>query len=69
VLGDAMAMPIGSMIEKFRPEFEAHMEAARRRNHVELGEVEPAALASAPHSGPTPIDLTNGRAVVHVEST
>jgi NADH-quinone oxidoreductase subunit F len=29
VLGDAMAMPIGSMIAKFRPEFEAHMEAAR----------------------------------------
>ncbi len=27
VLGDAMAMPIGSMIKKFRPEFEAHMEA------------------------------------------
>jgi hypothetical protein len=22
-----MAMPIGSMIQKFRPEFEAHMEA------------------------------------------
>ena len=29
VLGDAMAMPIGSMIEKFRDEFEAHIEAAR----------------------------------------
>jgi NADH-quinone oxidoreductase subunit F len=28
VLGDAMAMPIGSMIAKFRDEFEAHMEAA-----------------------------------------
>ncbi|MGI8803834.1 MAG: NADH-quinone oxidoreductase subunit NuoF [Solirubrobacteraceae bacterium] len=27
VLGDAMAMPIGSMIVKFRSEFEAHMEA------------------------------------------
>jgi NADH-quinone oxidoreductase subunit F len=32
VLGDAMAMPIGSMIAKFRPEFEAHIEAARERN-------------------------------------
>ena len=32
VLGDAMAMPIGSMIEKFRDEFEAHIEAARERN-------------------------------------
>jgi hypothetical protein len=29
VLGDAMAMPIGSMIAKFRDEFEAHMERAR----------------------------------------
>jgi NADH-quinone oxidoreductase subunit F len=32
VLGDAMAMPIGSMVEKFRDEFEAHIEAARARN-------------------------------------
>ena len=32
VLGDAMAMPIGSMVSKFRPEFEAHMEAARERS-------------------------------------
>jgi NADH-quinone oxidoreductase subunit F len=32
VLGDAMAMPIGSMIAKFRPEFEAHIEAARMRS-------------------------------------
>jgi NADH-quinone oxidoreductase subunit F len=32
VLGDAMAMPIGSMILKFREEFEAHIEAARARN-------------------------------------
>jgi NADH-quinone oxidoreductase subunit F len=31
VLGDAMAMPIGSMIAKFRGEFEAHIEAARAR--------------------------------------
>jgi NADH-quinone oxidoreductase subunit F len=29
VLGDAMAMPIGSMIAKFRGEFEEHIEAAR----------------------------------------
>src|SRR3712207_545087 len=67
VLGDSMAMPIGSMIEKFRPEFEAHMEAARLRNRVELGELEPAALASDPQSGPTPIDLTNGHIAVQVE--
>jgi NADH-quinone oxidoreductase subunit F len=32
VLGDAMAMPIGSMVAKFRDEFEAHIEAARGRN-------------------------------------
>jgi NADH-quinone oxidoreductase subunit F len=29
VLGDAMAMPIGSMIAKFRDEFEAHIESRR----------------------------------------
>jgi NADH-quinone oxidoreductase subunit F len=34
VLGDAMAMPIGSMIAKFRDEFEAHIEAARERRGV-----------------------------------
>jgi len=32
VLGDAMAMPIGSMVAKFRDEFEAHTEAARARD-------------------------------------
>ena len=32
VLGDAMAMPIGSMVAKFRQEFEDHIEAARSRN-------------------------------------
>jgi NADH-quinone oxidoreductase subunit F len=32
VLGDAMAMPVGSMIAKFRDEFEAHIEQARARN-------------------------------------
>jgi NADH-quinone oxidoreductase subunit F len=31
VLGDAMAMPIGSIIEKFRAELGAHIEAARER--------------------------------------
>ena len=31
VLGDAMAMPIGSMIAKFREEFEAHIETGARR--------------------------------------
>ncbi len=39
VLGDAMAMPIGSMIEKFRPEFEEYIEA--RRREADLGSNEP----------------------------
>ncbi|MBA2764630.1 MAG: NADH-quinone oxidoreductase subunit NuoF [Thermoleophilaceae bacterium] len=30
VLGDSMAMPIASMVKHFRPEFEAHIEQARR---------------------------------------
>jgi NADH-quinone oxidoreductase subunit F len=34
VLGDAMAMPIGSMIAKFREEFEHHIELARERNGI-----------------------------------
>jgi NADH-quinone oxidoreductase subunit F len=40
VLGDSMAMPVGSMIEKFRPEFEEHIERARERAErlsVEMG--------------------------------
>jgi NADH-quinone oxidoreductase subunit F len=32
VLGDAMAMPIGSMIKHFREEFEAHIDARREQN-------------------------------------
>jgi NADH-quinone oxidoreductase subunit F len=32
VLGDAMAMPIGSMIKHFRGEFEDYIEAARERS-------------------------------------
>ena len=54
VLGDAMAMPIGSMIEKFRPEFEAEIEAARARNEQRLGAVPPSGagvLASPPGAG------------------
>jgi len=41
VLGDAMAMPIGSMIAKFRPELEAHIEVRRLQ-------------APAPESAPQP---------------
>ena len=43
VLGDAMAMPVGSMIEKFRPELEAHIESRRLENPL-LGDDVPDAL-------------------------
>ncbi len=46
VLGDAMAMPIGSMVAKFRDEFEAHIEAARERHG--LGTAIPSAVAPQP---------------------
>jgi NADH-quinone oxidoreductase subunit F len=36
VLGDSMAMPVGSMVAKFRDEFEAAIEAARERGPGEL---------------------------------
>jgi NADH-quinone oxidoreductase subunit F len=56
VLGDAMAMPIGSMIEKFRPEFEEHMERARLQRAELVPQAYSAAeLAAAPHSGFDPI--------------
>ena len=55
VLGDAMAMPIGSMIEKFRPELEAEIEAARRRAEAaELHEVIALGVAD-PEAGPYPV--------------
>jgi NADH-quinone oxidoreductase subunit F len=49
VLGDAMAMPIGSMIKHFRAEFEAHIEAARER--AGLGLAIPQVNRGA-HAGP-----------------
>jgi NADH-quinone oxidoreductase subunit F len=53
VLGDSMAMPIGSMIAKFRPEFEAHIERARER--AGLGAVHlDAELPASPYAGPYP---------------
>ncbi|MCW2959556.1 MAG: nuoF [Solirubrobacterales bacterium] len=36
VLGDAMAMPVGSMVKKFRGEFEAYIETARANAEREL---------------------------------
>ena len=44
VLGDSMAMPVGSMVKKFRGEFEEHIERAREaadRLSVELGVAAP----------------------------
>jgi NADH-quinone oxidoreductase subunit F len=48
VLGDAMAMPIGSMIAKFRDEFERHIEAARAREELALAGVAGAGGAHDP---------------------
>jgi NADH-quinone oxidoreductase subunit F len=55
VLGDAMAMPIGSMIVKFREELEAEIEAARERAAAgQLEDVIPIGVADA-HAGPLPV--------------
>jgi NADH-quinone oxidoreductase subunit F len=53
VLGDSMAMPIGSMIRKFRPEFEAHIEAARAAadEAAAVGEFSAVDLAQSAHAG------------------
>jgi len=51
VLGDAMAMPIASMIKHFREEFEAHIEEARERNG--LGAANPQ-FNQDEHAGQTP---------------
>jgi len=52
VLGDSMAMPIGSMLEKFRAEFERHAAEARARNDAALVEKSAPELAAAPSIGP-----------------
>ncbi|WP_036725775.1 NADH-quinone oxidoreductase subunit NuoF [Patulibacter minatonensis] len=36
VLGDAMAMPVASMVTKFRPHFEAHIEEMRVQNEARV---------------------------------
>jgi NADH-quinone oxidoreductase subunit F len=55
VLGDAMAMPIGSMIEKFRDELETEIEAARVRFGAgALEDVIPIGVADD-HAGPMPV--------------
>jgi NADH-quinone oxidoreductase subunit F len=48
VLGDSMAMPVASMLKRFRPEFERHMEEARDRADREaFGAAELAAVEEA----------------------
>jgi NADH-quinone oxidoreductase subunit F len=55
VLGDAMAMPIGSMVEKFRDELEAEIEGARMRAQSgALRDVIPLSVADE-HAGPIPV--------------
>jgi NADH-quinone oxidoreductase subunit F len=55
VLGDAMAMPIGSMVEKFRDELEAEIEAARERAEgADVAGVIPIGVADE-HAGPFPV--------------
>ena len=55
VLGDAMAMPIGSMVEKFRSELEAEIEHARERaGGGPLEDVIPIGVADE-HAGPIPV--------------
>jgi NADH-quinone oxidoreductase subunit F len=47
VLGDAMAMPVGSMIKHFREEFETYIEAAREQAGF--------GAAIGAHAGPGPL--------------
>jgi NADH-quinone oxidoreductase subunit F len=55
VLGDAMAMPIGSMVAKFRDELEAEIETARERAGAgALEDVVPIGVADE-HAGPMPV--------------
>ena len=55
VLGDAMAMPIGSMVEKFRPELEAEIETARAANDgASIEDVVPMGVADE-LAGPLPV--------------
>jgi NADH-quinone oxidoreductase subunit F len=50
VLGDAMAMPIGSIVEKFRGELEAEIDlASQRANAIPVGAGEDLLLTAAAH--------------------
>jgi NADH-quinone oxidoreductase subunit F len=53
VLGDSMAMPIGSMIRHFKEEFEQHIEQARiAREREEMAAFGAAELAASVEAGP-----------------
>src|SRR4051794_23377010 len=53
VLGDSMAMPIGSMIKHFKEEFEQHIEQARiAREREEMAAFGAAELAASVEAGP-----------------
>ena len=55
VLGDAMAMPIGSMVAKFRDELEAEIEAARERAGAGSLEGVIGIGVADEHAGPLPV--------------
>ena len=55
VLGDAMAMPVGSMVQKFRAELEAEIEAARERAQGAALEDVVALGVADEHAGPIPV--------------
>jgi NADH-quinone oxidoreductase subunit F len=56
VLGDAMAMPIGSIIERFRGELEEHIERARATADMELAVLGAEDRAGLPVDGPLAAD-------------
>src|SRR6185437_10037106 len=60
VLGDAMAMPIGSMIAKFRDELETHMERARIESGIGDAGGDQLALAAQGAFGGDPDVLPSG---------
>ena len=55
VLGDAMAMPIGSMVKKFRAELETEIEEARQRHERAAVEDVVALGVADEHAGPLPV--------------
>jgi NADH-quinone oxidoreductase subunit F len=55
VLGDAMAMPVGSMVKKFRSELEAEIEEARERAQGAALEDVVALGVADEHAGPIPV--------------